>query len=55
MTPKQSEGVTKELRVISYVVPCVFKCNFLNPYIVLLPLELLVIRKQLEGCDYIDE
>ena len=42
MAPKRSEGATKGLRVINYVVPCVLKSNFLDPYIVLVPLQLLV-------------
>ena len=48
MVPKQSEGATKGLRVINYVVPCVLK-SFLNPYIVLVPLQLLVTSKQQEN------
>ena len=41
MAPEQSEGATKSLRVINYVVPYV-SLTFLDPYIVLVPLQLLV-------------
>ena len=32
VAPEQSEGATKGLRVINYVVPCVLKSNLFRPY-----------------------
>ena len=31
VVPEQSEGATKGLRVINYVVPCVLKSNLFRP------------------------
>ena len=31
MAPERSEGATKGLRVINYIVPCVLKSNFFRP------------------------
>ena len=31
MAPKKSEGATKDLRVINFVVPYVLKSNFFRP------------------------
>ena len=31
VAPERSEGATKGLRVINFVVPCVLKSNFLRP------------------------
>ena len=31
VAPKRSEGATKGLRVINFIVPCVLKSNFLRP------------------------
>ena len=44
MAPERSEGATKDLRVINYIVQCVWRFNFLDSYIVLVPLQLLVTR-----------
>ena len=49
MAPQRSEGATKGLRVLNYVVSCVLMSNFLDPYIVLVPWQLLVTRKQREN------
>ena len=48
MAPERSEGATKGLRVLNYVVPCVLMPNFLDPYIVLVPRQLVVTRKQVK-------
>ena len=49
MAPKQSEGATKSLRVINFIVPCVLKSNFLDHRHVLVPLAAAVITKHCEN------
>ena len=47
--PKRSEGATKGLRVISFVVPCVLKSNFLYHRHVAVPLAAAVTTNHCEN------
>ena len=49
MAPEQSEGATKDLRVINFVVPCALKSNFLDHRHVLVPLAAAVTPKHHEN------
>ena len=49
MAPEQSEGATKGLRVINFVVPCVLKSNFLDHRHVLVHLAAAVTTKHCEN------
>ena len=49
MAPKWSEGATKDLRVINSVDPSVFKSNYLDYRIVIVPLQLSVTSRQREN------
>ena len=49
MSPEQSEGTTKGLRVINSVEPCVLKSNFLDYRPVIVPLQLPVTSRQWEN------
>ena len=42
MVPEQSEGATKGLRVLNFIVPCVLKSNFLTIDMFLYLLQLLL-------------
>ena len=48
MALEQSEGATKDLRVINSVDPCVLKSNSLDHRLVIVPLQLPVTSKQRE-------
>ena len=49
MTPEQSKGAAKGLRVINSVDPCVLKPNFLDYRLVIVPLQLPVTSIQREN------
>ena len=49
MAPEQSEGATKGLRVLNFVVPCVLKSNFLDHRHVLVPVAAAVTAKHREN------
>ena len=49
MTPEQSKGATKGLRVVNSVDPCVLKYNFLDYRLLIEPLQLPVTSRQQEN------
>ena len=49
MSPEQSKGATKGLRVLNFVVPCVLKLTFLDHRHILVPVAAAVTTKHCEN------